>query len=117
MPAGNTDTTDPFNGSTPSWDSNFRNATEPLFDGDLEQILFAPGVNSAGEGVFAMFICAIVIIPLYVRTEDPTMPAIALAMFSGLAMPLLPGMLLGVAWGVLWIAGTVALFGLIQMFR
>jgi hypothetical protein len=123
MTAGNDETVEPWNGTwnssspNPEFNSSFRNATEPLFEGDLEGVLFAPGVSTVGEGVFAMFLCGIVIIPLWARTEDPTLPAITLAMFSGMAIPLLPGMLLGVAWGVLWISGTVALFGLVQILR
>ena len=119
-PAGNTDTTEPIgntNSTVPEWNSSVRNATEPLYDGDVGTLLFDPAVNSAGEGVFAMMICGIVIIPLWARTGDPYLPAITLALYSGLAIPILPGMLVGVAWGVLWIAGSVALFGLIQMFR
>ncbi len=106
-----------WNSSNPEFNTSFRNATEPLFEGDFEAVLFAPGVSSVGEGVFAMFLVGIVIIPMWARTEDPYLPAITLAMFAGMAIPMLPGMLVGVAWGVLWIAGSIALFGLVQIFR
>ena len=112
-PAGNT----PTNETIVEWNSSVRNATDPLYDGDVAPILFDPAVASVGEGVFAMFICGIVILPLWSRTGDPYLPAIALALYSGLAIPLLPGLLVGVAWGVLWIAGSVAVFGLIQLLR
>lgn len=115
--AGNTGSDPSWNETNPTWNDTVGNATEPLYSGDIEKILFDPAIDSVGEGVFAMFICGIVILPLYARTEDPTLPAITLALFSGMAIPVLPGMLVGVAWGVLWIASTVALFGLVQLLR
>jgi hypothetical protein len=109
-PAGNDETVTVGN-------STIVNESKDLLNGDVFSVLFDPAIGNVGESVFAMFIVGIVIVPLYARTEDPTLPAITLALFSGLAIPLLPGQLVNVAWSVLWMAGFVALFGLIQVFR
>jgi hypothetical protein len=90
---------------------------DKLLGGNVMDVLFDPAVGQVGEGVFAMFICGIYIIPLWARTRDVTLPAISLALFSGMIVQVLPGSLVNVAWGVLWISGAIAIFGLIQVFR
>lgn len=91
--------------------SEATNATDPLISGDVHAVLFDV---SMPEGVFAMFVSAIVLIPLYARTGSPVLPAVVLVLLSGSMIPLLPAALVGVARGVLWIAGAAAVLGVIH---
>jgi hypothetical protein len=103
-------------GNVPTSDEGME-LLDKLLDGDVMDVLFDPAVGQVGEAVFAMFICGIYIVPLWARTRDVTLPAISLALFSGMIVQVLPGSLVNVAWGVLWISGAIAIFGLIQVFR
>ncbi|WP_138798002.1 hypothetical protein [Halostella sp. PRR32] len=96
------------------------NQSEPmrkLVEGDWFDLLFDSVVQSLGEGTFAMFVVGIIVIPIYSRTGDASLPAILLTLFAGTLIPMLPGGLSRVAWGVFWIAGAIAVLGLIQRFR
>ncbi|WP_435360394.1 hypothetical protein [Haloarchaeobius sp. DFWS5] len=90
---------------------------DDLISGNWQEFLFGYVGVSVSEAVFSVIVVAIVVLPTYARTQDMTLPAIALALLSGSFIPLLPGGLVGVAWGVLWLSGAVALFGLVQVFR
>lgn len=104
-------------GNVPTSSGRGMELLDKLLSGDVLDVLINPAVGQVGEGIFAMFICGIYILPLYARTRDPTLPAISLALFSGMLVQVLPGGLVNVAWGVLWISGAIAIFGLIQVFR
>jgi hypothetical protein len=71
--------------------------------------------GAVGEGTLAMFIVAIVVIPIYTKTGDFVLPAVLLALISGMAIPLLPGTIASIAWTVLFIAVAGSLF--ILLFR
>jgi hypothetical protein len=93
-------------------------AMQHLLDGNWMEFLFGwVGDTGTGEGAFAVFIVGMVVLPVYARTGSVALPAIALTLLSGSFIPLLPGALAGVAWGVLWIAGAVSIFGVVEVFR
>jgi hypothetical protein len=96
------------------------NQTQPLrrmLEGDWMDFLFGPATGQVGEATFALFIVGMVVLPIYARTSDASLPAILLALFAGTLIPMLPGGLVRVAWGVFWIAGAIAVLGLVQRFR
>lgn len=88
-----------------------------LLAGDLWGVLFDPARDQLGEQLIAMFLVAIIVLPLLARGRDPALPAIMLVLFSGMLLPMLPGMLVGVAWGVVWISGTIAIAGFLNRLR
>jgi len=90
---------------------------QDLLDGNWMEFLFGWVGGGAGEGVFAVMIVGIVVLPTYARTGSVALPAIGLTLLSGSFIPLLPGALAGVAWGVLWLAAAVSLFGVVEAFR
>ncbi|SFR34124.1 hypothetical protein [Halogeometricum limi] len=74
---------------------------------------FTDGLASAfggSEPVLAMFVVGIVIIPMYMKTGDYIMPSVLLILLSALAIPILPGVLLGVAWTVIFMTIAIAVF-------
>lgn len=88
-----------------------------LLEGELWEVLFGPAQAQLDGQVIAMFLVAIIVLPLYARGRNPFMPAIMLVMFSGVIVPMLPGSLVGVAWGVIWMSGTIAIAGLANRLR
>lgn len=102
---------------TSTWNSTGSGAADSLLNGDLFDLLTKPAENQLGEGLIALFLVAIIILPLMARGEDPFLPAIMLVLFSGVLVPILPGSMVGVAWGVIWISGTIALTGFANRLR
>lgn len=92
-------------------------AMDWLLEGEWFKLMTEPAVNQVGEGVLSLFLTAIVLVPLWLRSGHVTIPAIILVLFSGLLIPILPGNLIGIMWGIVWIAGSVALFGILQSLR
>ena len=68
------------------------------------------GAFGGNEPVFAMFVVAIVIIPMYAKTGDYILPSVLLIMMSALAIPILPGVLVSIAWTVIFMTIAVAVF-------
>lgn len=97
--------------STPS------SGVDDLLNGNLWDVLFNPASQQLGDGVIAIFLVAIIVLPLMARGRDPFLPAIMLILFSGSLVPMLPGNIVGVAWGVIWISGTIAIVGFVQRLR
>lgn len=62
------------------------------------------------EPQLGLFITVMVVVPLYVKYEDPVVPAVALALTAGILFPLLPGTMKGIAWVVMFAALTVGVF-------
>ncbi|AFK19025.1 hypothetical protein E6P09_09585 [Haloferax mediterranei ATCC 33500] len=87
------------------------------FQSDAHTCIFGePGWSGAiGESTLAIFIVAIVVIPIYNKTGDFVLPAVLLALISGMALPLLPGTIASIAWTVLFISVAGSLF--ILLFR
>lgn len=92
-------------------------ATDSLLEFDIWDVLFGPANAQLGEQAIALFLVAIIVLPLYGRGKDPFLPAIMLVMFAGTIVPMLPGSLVGVAWGVIWMSGTIAIAGLANRLR
>lgn len=90
---------------------------DDVLDGNIWDVLFGPASQQLGEGVIAIFLVAIIVLPLMARGRDPFLPAIMLILFSGSLVPMLPGSMVGVAWGVIWISGTIAIVGFAQRLR
>lgn len=92
-------------------------AIEQMFEGDWLGFLTDTAIQQTSEGVLALFIVAIIVLPTWLRSGHVAIPAVLLVLFSGLLIPILPGQLAGILWGVIWIAGTIALAAIINQFR
>ncbi|WP_226043554.1 hypothetical protein [Natrinema sp. DC36] len=92
-------------------------AADKLFNGEWGELLFGIPVDSIGEPLFSVIVVGIVVAPLYARTGDVVIPATVLALLSGSLIPMLPGALVGVAWGIFWIALAIGIIGLIRNFN
>ncbi|ELZ95010.1 hypothetical protein C440_08037 [Haloferax mucosum ATCC BAA-1512] len=88
---------------------------ECWFQNDAHTCVFGePGWSGfIAEPTLAMFIVAIVVIPVYNKTGDFVLPAVLLALISGMAIPLLPGTIASIAWTVLFVSVAGALFVLL----
>lgn len=86
-------------------------------EGDWRELLLRDAAASVGESTFALFIVAIVVLPIYARSGRVTLPAIALMLFSGPLIPILPGNLVGAAWAIMWLSLAAAVLGLVNFFR
>jgi len=92
-------------------------AIDWLLEGEWFKLVSQPALDQVGELILSLFLVAIVLAPLWLRSGHVTIPAVMLVLFSGLLIPMLPGQLVGVMWGVVWIAGTVALYAIMNKFR
>lgn len=88
-----------------------------VVNGEGKKLFWQHPTEVLGPGIAAMVLVAIVVLPLLARGKDPTIPVIMLILFSGVLVPNLPGMLVNVAWGVIWIGGAVAIYLLINQFQ
>lgn len=84
-----------------------------FLDGKWLKLLFDPATSLLGTQVFALFIVASTLGPLFVRTGSVAVPAVMLALFAGAISQALPGVLVGVAYGVLWMSTAVAIVGMV----
>lgn len=92
-------------------------AADSLLNGNVFDLLTKPAERQLGEGLIALFLVAIIILPLMARGKDPFLPAIMLVLFSGVLVPTLPGSMVGVAWGIIFFSGTIALTGFANRLR
>lgn len=92
-------------------------ALKDLLEGNWKDFLLRDPSAAVGEATFALFVVAIVVLPTYARTQRVTLPAIALVLFSGPLIPMLPGNLVGAAWNIMWLSLAVAIIGLVNFFR
>lgn len=92
-------------------------AIDQLLNGEWLEFFTGTAIKQTSEGVMALFLVAIVILPLWYRSGHVTIPAVLLVLFSGLLIPMVPGQVVGVLWGVVWIGGTLALYTIIDKAR
>lgn len=68
------------------------------------------GTPGMGELQVGMIGAVMIAGPLYLKYEDPILPAVALALTAGVLFPILPGNLAGVAWVILFMGLTMGVF-------
>lgn len=85
--------------------------------GDWHRCLFEPVVSVIGEPIFGLLVGGGVYLALYLagggRASAPTVVTILVA---SLLFPLLPGQFSGIAWSVLFVGATAAIFQSLQKY-
>lgn len=73
----------------------------------MDGYLGTPGMGELQIGlVGAVMIAA----PLYIKYEDPIVPAVGLALGAAILFPILPGEIAGIAWVILFMGLTMGVF-------
>lgn len=81
------------------------NVTDSAWD-----CIFVGYTDTITELQLGLLLSCMVAMPLYAKYEDPVVAAVGLALVSGPMFVVLPTFVQGVAWVVLFLALTVAIF-------
>lgn len=77
--------------------------------GDWFRCAFDPVVNSVGEPLVGVMVGGVIVLSLYIAGDGMAAPAVVTILLSGALVPLLPGGMVGVAFGVAFVGLVAAL--------
>jgi hypothetical protein len=80
------------------------------FGTDVHSCVFDPWAGAVGESTLALFVIAIVYLPIYHKTGDPLLPAVVVILLSGSAIALLPGVVASIAYSMMFFTFAIMLF-------